>query len=136
MVDPLLWITDQLKQQVNSITTHVQHLSMKDRQWEITLPEKKIHSKNVILAIGAEPKTLSLTATDIIPLDHTFDTELLAAHCTENDSIAVFGSSHSAILIIRNLLEHCHVKKVINFYQSPLRYAIYLENEILFDDTG
>jgi hypothetical protein len=54
---------------------------------------------------------------------------------TEDDTVAVFGSSHSAILAIRHLLEH-KVKGVINFYRSPLRYAIYLPDEILFDDSG
>ena len=28
------------------------------------------------------------------------------------------------------------VEKVINFYRSPLRYAVYLDDWILFDDTG
>ena len=52
------------------------------------------------------------------------------------DVVAVFGSSHSAIIILKTLLEKCHIKKVINFYLSPLRYAVYFDDWILFDDTG
>jgi len=62
--------------------------------------------------------------------------EKLTQYVTARDLVAVYGSSHSAILIVRALLEKTAAKKVINFYQSPLRYAVYLENEILFDDTG
>lgn len=36
----------------------------------------------------------------------------------------------------RNVSSNTKVKKVINFYRAPLRYAIDLGDEILFDDTG
>ena len=136
MADPLQWVTEELMKKVSTYTGYVTHLVLTDRQWQAVINDKKITSKNVILAIGAEPKTLMLDSTEIIPLDHTFDKHKLSSICTDEDVVAVFGSSHSAILIIRNLLESCTLKKVINFYHSPLRYAVYLENEILFDDTG
>lgn len=37
--------------------------------------------------------------------------------------------------MIRSLLE-LGVKQVINFYRDPLRYAVYMDNWILFDNTG
>ena len=39
------------------------------------------------------------------------------------------------MIALPNLLRH-PVEKVINFYRSPLRYAVYLDDWILFDDTG
>ncbi len=48
--------------------------------------------------------------------------------------MAVFGSSHSAILILSNLLNlDVHV---VNFYRSPLLYAVDLGRWLLFDNTG
>jgi len=63
------------------------------------------------------------------------DHERIKKHIDSNDTIAVFGSSHSAILVLRNLVEN-KAKKIINFYRSPLCYAVYLDDYILFDDTG
>lgn len=137
MVEPLQWITSQLKNQVQSEPDWVKHLKRSKNSWEIELDNQSIHSDNVILAIGAEPKTISFDIDrPLIPLEIALDPTQLSAICHKKNKIAVFGSSHSAILIIRNLLETTNVGEVINFYQSPLRYAIYLENEILFDDSG
>ena len=61
--------------------------------------------------------------------------ERIKKHSSANDTIAVFGSSHSAILVLRNLVE-TGAKRVINFYRSPLLYAAFFKDWILFDDTG
>ena len=63
------------------------------------------------------------------------DSERIKKHLHEKETIAVFGSSHSAMLVLRNLVE-CGASRIINFYRSPLRYAVYLDDWILFDDTG
>lgn len=39
------------------------------------------------------------------------------------------------MIVLPNLLRH-PVEKVINFYRGPLKYAVYLDDWILFDDTG
>jgi hypothetical protein len=39
------------------------------------------------------------------------------------------------MIALPNLLRH-PVKQVINFYRSPLTYAVYLDDWILFDDSG
>ena len=136
MAQPLQWVTNQLRQKVTSLTDFVTEMSLNKRIWHLSLQNSKIQSKNVIMATGSEPKTLSHSHLETVDLSIAFDREKLAAKCGADDTVAVFGSSHSAILIIRNLLEACSVKNVVNVYQSPLRYAVYLENEILFDDTG
>ena len=82
-----------------------------------------------------EPKTLSHPEQENIPLQYSLDPEKISHYFSKEDTVAVFGSSHSAILAIRYLTE-LPVKKVINFYLDPLRYAVYLDNWILFDDTG
>lgn len=136
MADPLQWVTETLKKQVHCLTGFVQKMRKVQDRWKIVLESDVIYTDKVILAIGSEPKTLPFAQKNGVPLDITFDPERLARECTVDDTVAVFGSSHSAILIIRNLLERCEVKQVINFYQSPLIYAEYVGDEILFDDTG
>ncbi len=135
MAEPLQFLTDEFKKTVHTIQDKAEHLVLKNRLWNIQLKNKTIESKNVILAIGAEAKKFSYPLPQDIPLHDAMDSEGIKKHLNSNDKIAVFGSSHSAILVLKNLLEHS-VKEVINFYRSPLLYAIYLKDSILFDDTG
>jgi len=133
---PLQWITQTLKQSVHSFHEKVVHLAF-NQHWEISIHNHtKIHAKNVILATGAEPKSLRFPEIKEIPLETALNPEKLSLACNQQDGIAVFGSSHSAIIVIKTLLENCNVKKVINFYLEPLRYAVYFDDWILFDDTG
>lgn len=143
--EPLQWITDHLREKVSALTGKVEQLKLYDRHWHVDLKDtnsqnkisnKILQSKNVILATGAEPKSLSFPGAEEISLYTALDPEKLKSACHKDDIIAVFGASHSAIIIIKSLLEACNVKKVINFYLSPLRYAVYFEDWILFDDTG
>lgn len=139
---PLQKITDHLGKQVVAIKNKAQHLELKNHHWSIKLsqsdnsPNITIQAKNVILAIGSEPKSLHFPGMTEIPLVKALDPEELNDQCTSNDVVAVFGSSHSAIIIIRLLLEYTRAKQIINFYQNPLRYAVDLGDWILFDDTG
>lgn len=134
--DPLLWVTKGLRAKVKSIEGSVEKLSMKKGSWQAILRDEKVlHAKNVILAIGSEAKSLS-HSVPMIDLETALNPEKLKQVCQANDTVAVFGSSHSAVIIMQNLLA-TSVKKIINFYLSPFRYAVYLDNdEILFDDTG
>ncbi len=134
---PLQWISQHLEKTVVSIVDKAMHLKLHHRKWEISLDKNAaIQAKNVILAMGAEPKSLSFPQIQEINLKTALDPEKLVSEVNEEDTVAVFGSSHSAIIILRTLLEKCRVKKVINFYRDPLRYAIQLPDWILFDDTG
>jgi cation diffusion facilitator CzcD-associated flavoprotein CzcO len=136
MADPLQWVSNHLKQKVVAMTGFVRQLKRKQNVWEIDLTQSVHYSENVVLTIGSEPKTLPLPNLESIPLTTAFNVKHLATTCNENDTIAVFGSSHSSILVIRNLIESCSVKKVINFYRAPLVYAVYYDDWILHDDTG
>jgi thioredoxin reductase len=137
MAEPLQWITEHLKTQVHCQTSYVTNIKKIKNHWQIQTADGAIlDAKKVILAPGAVPKTLALAGIETITLDIALNKVALAKVCTSNDTIAVFGSSHSAILIIRYLLESTNSAQVINFYRSPLCYAIDLGNEILFDNTG
>ncbi len=136
MADPLQWVTHHLKEKVHAIQDIAETLKLDKRTWQIKLRHAEIQATNVILANGAEPKNLPLSAPPIIPLHIALDSENIKTACRSEDTIAVFGSSHSAVLILRNLIENCSVKRIVNFYQDQLLYAVYLNDWILFDDTG
>lgn len=135
MVDPLQWITDKLLQQVPSLRSHITSISLADRQWHLRDGETTYKAKNVILATGASPTQLNYSGKTVIPFNTAIDKGLLAAAVTASDTIAVFGSSHSAIMILRYLVD-LGTKQIINFYRSPTKYAVDMGDWILFDNTG
>lgn len=52
------------------------------------------------------------------------------------DNIAVIGSSHSAMLCLKNLWELNMRPKITNFYRSELKFALYLENGTIINDNS
>jgi hypothetical protein len=136
IVAPLQWITDHLMKTVRTFQGEALALNFFDGYWDIKLKDVSIRAKKVVLAIGADPKILSLTnAPPLIPLEIALNPEKLGKHVQADDTIGVFGSSHSAVLILAQLLK-LNLQKVYNFYKHPHIYAIYLEDWILFDDSG
>jgi hypothetical protein len=135
VADPLVWITEQLRERVKVVETTATALFMERRRWRVETERHGLTSKNVILAVGAVPKKLCYPQLEEIPLEVALDPDKLADEPLQNATIAVFGSSHSSMIALPHLLRH-PVKRVINFYRSPLRYAVYLDDWILFDDSG
>ena len=135
IAEPLQWVTDHLKQKVEVFQDTAMALNLFGKCWNIKTKDRVIEAKNVVLAIGSDPKNLSYPEIEIIPLEAALDPQKLAQHITPQDTVGVFGASHSAVLILANLLK-LNPKMVINFYRSPHRYAVYLKDWILFDDTG
>ncbi len=135
VADPLVWITGRLRERVHGFQTTATALSLRERQWTIETQQGEISSQNVVLAVGAVPKRLSIPHLDEIPVEVALDLERLSDQPLEGATVAVFGSSHSSMIVMPHLLRQ-PVEKVINFYRSPLKYAVYLDDWILFDDTG
>ncbi|BBZ40594.1 hypothetical protein MCNS_36570 [Mycobacterium conspicuum] len=135
VADPLVWITGQLRERVDTFEATATTLRLTKRRWEIQTTRQPLASQNVVLAVGAVPKKLSYPHLDAIPVEVALDPEKLAQVPLEGATVAVFGSSHSSMIALPHLLRH-PVAKVINFYRSPLKYAVYLNDWILFDDTG
>jgi cation diffusion facilitator CzcD-associated flavoprotein CzcO len=135
VADPLLWITDRLRERVDTFEATATGLVLQNRRWHIKTEARQLASANVILAVGATPKTLNYPQLREIPLEVALDPEKLATEPVENATVAVFGSSHSSMIVLPHLLR-LPVAKVVNFYRSPVQYAVYLDDWILFDDTG
>lgn len=134
VADPLVWVTQHLRERVHVFETTATALSLQRRQWRIETQDPELTSANVILAVGAVPKSLDYPI-DEIPVEVALDAEKLAEVPLEGATVAVFGSSHSSMIALPHLLR-LPVDRVINFYRSPLKYAVYLDDWILFDDTG
>lgn len=145
IADPLLWVTKQLKEQVPFYQGMVEELEHHPKGWLVkTCAKESILVQKVILAVGAEPKPLpsshfsestqTFSSKQKISIEEMVDLEKLRQVCSPQDTVAVFGSSHSAIIALYNLLEIG--ARVVNFYRSPLKYAIYKEGWILYDNTG
>ena len=135
IVKPLQWISNQLSQQVATYYGMALRLAINGRCWEIAVDKHKFKATNVILAIGAEPNRLGhMNVKEIIP-ENALDYRQLKQSCRNVDSVAVFGSSHSAIIIIRYLVE-LGLSRIVNFYLSPLKFALPMEDWVLFDNTG
>lgn len=135
VADPLVWITGHLRARVHAFETTATALSLRSRQWTIETGQCEITSHNVVLAVGAVPKRLSIPHVDEIPVEVALDPERLAEVPLDGATVAVFGSSHSSMIVLPHLLRR-PVARVINFYRSPLKYAVHLDDWILFDDTG
>ena len=134
MADALQWVTAQLCQQVTVLQDFAHKIVRQENGWDILLKATIIQSKKVILAVGAE--ALGLVSTiPTLSLADAMDSERIKTLVTIQDTIAVYGSSHSAILVIRNLVEY-GVKHIINIYRSPLLYAIFHADWIQYNDTG
>ncbi len=134
-VAPFQSVTDDLLTKVVGKQTLVDELTPSDNGWQLHCKNgESLNATQVVLCAGAEPKTLSEQGVSEIPLEVALNPERIAKEVNPDHTIAVFGSSHSAVLIIKNLLENgC---KVVNFYRSPLLYAIYHDDWIEYDNTG
>lgn len=135
VVKPLQSITDKLRQQVHSILSMVYHLELKFRRWYLSTENGIYAAKQVILATGSVPSVLDIPDKPILPLEQAIDKDKLERILNPDHTYAVFGSSHSAMIILRLLVE-LGAKKVINFYRSPNQYALNMGDWILFDNTG
>lgn len=135
IADPLQWVSNHLCQQVRCERTTIRQMVLTERKWSLSSDTQVFKARQVILATGAVASSLDYSDVDVIPFETAIDNHKLAQVIDPQHTYAVFGSSHSAIMIVRSLVEF-GVKKVINFYRSPCRYAINMGEWILFDNTG
>lgn len=136
-VEPLKWITNNLVKKVPTLKEFIKDLKYQEGGWVFQTSSGPIKSKRIVLATGAEPKKLDLkgSASTEISIENALNPSLLKNCCNESDVVGVFGSSHSAIVAMYNLID-TKVKKVINFYRSPLKYTLFAENYTLYLYNG
>ena len=132
--EALQWVTGILKNKVLTIPGTAKKIESGGGYWSIELDDQTVGARQVILATGCEPRVLP-SHIPVIPAEIALCDKKLQKENLQSDTVAVFGASHSAVVALKNLLA-CNVKKVINFYRHPMKYAVYLESFTLFDNTG
>lgn len=136
MVAPLQAITQKLTKKLTCIHGCVLSLQRQSSTWEIETTEGRFVSRGVVLTQGAKPISLEKTyGVPAIPMTVALDKEKLQGAIDLASEYAVFGSSHSAIIVLKHLCD-LGVKRVINFYKTPCRYALSTNYGTLFDNTG
>lgn len=135
IVEPLKELSKQLCQQVTTEKNTILSLSKAHGAWQLTSDNEKIyHSQRVVIANGANP-IRGIYPDKEIPLATALNKQKLAESIKKEDSVAVFGASHSAILILKYLNE-LGVSQIYNIYKGPCRYAHFIDEHILYDNTG
>ncbi|ORY39981.1 hypothetical protein BCR33DRAFT_853094 [Rhizoclosmatium globosum] len=108
---PLIKVTETLRSKVESFVGTVELIRQchDNSGWQLSLKGNDqtlniLTATKVVLATGSRPKTLqNADAKKTIPLETALQINSLRACVTETDTIAVYGSSHSAIMIVRDL---------------------------------
>ena len=122
---------------VDSVVGRVEALSKDRNLWD--LGKHGITAERVVLAHGSHPKPHDLATRypHLKPLDleTCLKPSALRATLPAGSKVGVVGSSHSAVLALKNLYDLGNVT-IVNFYRSPLLYAIYKDGWILYDNAG
>lgn len=137
IVEVLEQITKALMNKVNLAKGKMDSLYFDNDVWNVSVNGKNISSYHVVLATGSHPKTLQSTEykDKEIHLDDALDRETLKKIVNPQDVIAVVGSAHSAILLLKYLTD-IGVKKIYNFYNKPIQYPIDMGGWVLYDQIG
>lgn len=122
VIDALKDLTEYLAQQVGARQTTVAKVHSVDGVWNVLLATgESFTTHNIVLATGSHPISLNYQVKEEIPLDIALDKKTLQTLIDPDDTIAVVGGSHSAMLILKYLHEF-GVPRVMNFYKHPIVY--------------
>lgn len=137
IIEPLQVMSDYLTSRVSFVKDKITALYTRDNKWRIGFSTGEMVASHVVLATGSHPKKINGLAggEKDIPLVDALDKHRLATVVTGDDCVAVFGSAHSAILILKHLSE-IGVHEIINFYTKPLAYTVELESGYLNISSG
>ncbi|PRP86696.1 hypothetical protein PROFUN_02845 [Planoprotostelium fungivorum] len=121
--------------------------SDKQNEWTITLEDgEKLQTERIVFCTGSKARELNIHRDypniQCIPLQDGFSATKLKSIINEKDHVAVLGTSHSGVLLLRNLctiLPEEHGLKVASVEcvsRKPLLYAEYMDGWIKNDNTG
>jgi hypothetical protein len=135
IVQPLQWVTHNLQTKVRSIQAQVKSINKQNSGWQLVLDNQTIQANKVVLATGSQPKKLEHQGAVRITLDDALNPNKLRELVKPDDVVAVYGTSHSGILALKNLCD-LPVKKIISYSKHPIRYAIDMKSYYIHDNTG
>ncbi len=132
--EPFQWITDNLRKAVTSMKTTAEGITFNEGIWRVMTRRQELATENVVLALGSVQKRLDYPVQEVT-LDYALNPAKVGRIVDSGDVVGVFGSSHSAIMAVHNLID-AGVAQVINFYRNPIRYAVDYGDWVLYDNTG
>lgn len=135
IINPLQDLTNHIKTKVVALQDFLMGLDFRDNQWHIDTKNTAIRSDHVILATGSHPRTISYKGIPQIPLDLAVDKAALASYLSPDDKVAVIGSAHSALLIVKYLTE-LPVNLIINFYKKPIVFPTPMAGGVAWQEAG
>jgi hypothetical protein len=137
-----------LREQHHILTTY----TIQTSSWTVQIQPSNsstlasVESSRLILCSGSTPKSIPLPIPGVeiteIALDTGLTPSILGSQLPQNAqaTVAVIGSSHSAILVLMNLFNLASTShpqlRVKWFSRSSLLYAEYKDGWILYDNTG
>ena len=126
--------------QVQDLECRVISADRKDGIWNVALDsegEQEARAEALYLCTGSVPATYHLDACQELPLLTALTPSLLKAALPRDATVVVVGNSHSAVLVLKNLYDlEQRPAKVIHYARHPLKYAVYMDGWILYDNTG
>lgn len=126
IIEPLQVIFEYVTSKVSYVQDMVTSLYFHENNWRVGFSKGELVASHVVLATGSHPRKVPLPS-DIqvqeISLIDALDKARLDAIVNNTDTVAVFGSAHSAILALKNLSE-LNVHNIINFYNKPIKYTV------------
>ncbi len=137
IVKPLQDITNYMRTKVSAYQSSLTGLEFSADMWHVELADgSEFEVERVVLATGSHPKSLHYSeCSQEIPLDVALNKEALAQYITPEDTVAVVGSAHSAVLVLKFLSE-LPVGRIINFYKKPLVYTQDMGGWLLYSSSG
>ena len=138
-IDVAKLLSDGLRRdsRVTTVTSRIHDLTKERDVW--SLPEHDIKADRVVLAHGSHPRANPMVEhfphVKPVDLDTSLSPTALRKAVPAGSKVGVIGSSHSAVLALKNLHDLGNVS-IVNFYRSPLLYAIYKDTWTLYDNTG
>ncbi len=123
--DTLRIASEHFKKEIVIVNGTVEHIVKSDNgeeyddygYWNLHVKDNIYLAKKVILATGSIPKVMEDMKDKAVDLFDILNSDRRKLAIKKDDVVAVFGSSHTAVLIMRLLLED-KVKKIINFYRT------------------
>lgn len=133
--------------EVQNVEGAVGRASLKGGIWTVSTSNQNFNTNRLFMCTGSQPKSSSMhypfnKDLTVLDLDECMRRSHLPSALPKDRKsvVAVIGNSHSGILCCKNLYESAKSKerdiKVVNFGRRPIKYARYVENGIIFDNTG
>lgn len=133
--DCLVDISKVLSERVIALKNTLKALDFVNGVWQISVDGKTFTAQRVVLATGSHPRTLNYSCDTEISLECALNKSHLASCVGSKDTVAVVGSAHSAVLVMKFLSE-IGVARIVNFYNRPFVYAVDMGTWLLHAQHG